>query len=254
MFGLKKQRRDQLRSRPFPSAWLGHLQRNVTCYPRLSFADRRELQGHIQVFIAEKNFEGCGGLVLTDEIKVTVAAYACLLLLHRPHDYYPRLQSVLVYPEAYAVPVERPGPGPLVTEGEEVRFGESWQSGAVVVSWNPLFHRPTDPEPGRNIILHEFAHQVDQENGFTDGAPPLARGSEYAAWARILGREYEALARAAAEGRPTVLDAYGATNPAEFFAVATESFFENPQELRDHHPELYEALKGFYRQDPAGRS
>ncbi|NQU09863.1 zinc-dependent peptidase [bacterium] len=251
MFGFKKRRRDRLRAQPFPAAWREILERNVPYYGRLSPAEQRELQGQIQVFVAEKNFEGCGGLVITDEIRVTVAAYACVLLLHRPHDFYPRLRSVLVYPDAYPARTVRPGPANLAMEAMEVRRGESWTSGAVVLSWNNLRHDPSDPGAARNIALHEFAHQLDQENGQVDGAPSLPRTSRYAAWARILGREFESLLRAAVAGQATVIDKYGATGPAEFFAVITESFFEAPHQLQQRHPELYEQLRLFYRQDPA---
>ena len=251
MFGLKTRRRNRLRAQPFPQAWLSIIRQNVPYYTRVSVADQQELLGNIQVFVAEKNFEGCGGLELTDEIKVTIAAYACILLLHRQHDYYPRLQSVLVYPDAYTAEVTRPGPANTVIECEEVRAGESWRTGAVVVSWNHVRHRPVDPSGGHNVALHEFAHQLDQENGLADGTPVLPRTSMYAAWARILGHEYQALVAAADAERPTLLDKYGATNPAEFFAVVTEYFFEQPVQLKSQYPELYEELALFYRQDPA---
>jgi len=251
MFGLKTRRRNRLRSQPFPESWVTVLQRNVPHYRRLSKAEQQELEGDIQVFVAEKNFEGCGGLEMTDEIRVTIAAYASILLLNRPHDYYPRLQSILVYPDAYPVKVVRGGPGNMVVEGHEIRAGESWRTGVVVLSWNHVLHRPAEVSDGRNVALHEFAHQLDQENSFSDGAPALPKTSQYAAWARILGREFENLSRQAANDQPTLIDKYGATEPAEFFAVVTEYFFEKPQLLKERHPELYDELKLFYRQDPA---
>lgn len=254
MFGLKIRRRNRLRSQPFPGPWAAILQRNVPYYQRLSPAEQQELESHIQVFVVEKNFEGCGGLEMTDEIKVTIAAYACVLLLNRRHDYYPRLRSILVYPDAYPVKVTRGGPGNLAVEGHEMRAGESWRTGVVVLSWNHVLRRPAEASEGRNVALHEFAHQLDQENSFSDGAPALPTTSQYAAWARILGREFDTLSRQAADDQPTLIDKYGATEPAEFFAVVTESFFEKPQQLKERHPELYEALKLFYRQDPAKRT
>jgi Mlc titration factor MtfA (ptsG expression regulator) len=254
MFGFKTRRRDRLRSQPFPGSLLEILRRNVPYYGRLSAAEQQDLQGTIQVFVAEKNFEGCGGLEMTDEIKITIAAYACILLLHLQHDYYPRLQSVLVYPDAYPVPGVRRLVGNIVVEGNELRAGESWRTGVVVISWNHVLHRPTDPGGSGNVALHEFAHQLDQEKGVADGAPVLPNSSMYRAWARILGREYQALSEAADADRPTLLDKYGATNPAEFFAVVTEHFFEHPVQLKEQHPELYEELKLYYRQDPAEAS
>jgi len=252
MYGLKTRRRNRLRSQPLPESWLTVLQHNVPYYKRLSLPERTKLSQDIQVFIAEKNFEGCGGLKMTDEIKVTIAAYACILLLHLPqHDYYPRLQSILVYPDAYAVPVVRSGPGNTILEGQEMRAGESWRTGAVVISWNHVLRRPGEVGNARNVVLHEFAHQLDQQKGFADGAPALPKTSMYRAWARILSREYRALSEAADTGQPTFLDKYGATDPAEFFAVATEHFFEQPQQFKERHAELYEELKSYYQQDPA---
>ncbi len=251
MFGFRTRRRNRIRAQPFPDSWLTILQRNVPYYGRLTSEDRLRLLGDIQVFIAEKNFEGCGGLEMTDEIRVTIAAYACILLLRLKHDYYPRLQSVLVYPDAYPVLGVRRAVGNILLEGVEMRAGESWRTGAVIVSWNHALSRPADPSEGRNVILHEFAHQLDQEDGTADGAPILPKTSMYAAWARILRREYQTLTESAAANRPTLIDKYGATNPAEFFAVVTEYFFERPQQLKEQHPELYEELKLYYGQDPA---
>ena len=251
MFGyFKRRRRDRLRSEPFPTAWEEVLRRNVPLFARLPEADRRELRGHIQVFLAEKQFEGCGGLVMTDEIRVTIAAQACLLLLHREADDYPRLITILVYPHAYVAKSVEPIGGGVVLEGEVARLGEAWRDGVVVLSWDDVRAGAGDVHDGHNVVLHEFAHQLDQEDGSADGAPILERRSQYVAWARVLGAEYERLRRDAARGHRTVLDQYGATNPAEFFAVATECFFEKPAALRRKHPELYEQLKEFYRQDP----
>ena len=251
MLGLKKWRRRRLRNAPFPPAWLQILKKTFPLYRRLTEADRAELRGHIQVFLSEKRFEGCAGLEITDDIRVTVAAYACLLLLHRKTDYYPGLFSILVYPTGYAAPVAERGTHGFVIEGYQERLGESWQHGAIVLSWDDAHFRATDIEEGKNLILHEFAHQLDQEDGVADGVPILDRSAAYVTWARILRAEYERLRSDSQRNRETVLDKYGATNPAEFFAVATECFFAKPPRLRQKHPELYEALKNFYRQDPA---
>jgi MtfA peptidase len=253
MFGFfKRRRRERLRSGPFPAAWIQIVEKNVPFYARLPEADRRELQGLIQIFLAEKYFEGCGGLELTDEIKVTIAAQACLLLLHRQTDVYPRLVTVLVYRSAYLVQrkTDRIGPGTIL-EGDAVHLGESWSSGVVVVSWDNVRARPADARRGQNLVLHEFAHQLDVEDGAANGAPVLDQLGQHTTWARVLNAEYERLRRETRLGRPTVLDEYGASDPAEFFAVATECFFEKPHVLRKRHPDLYDELKAFYRQDPA---
>jgi Mlc titration factor MtfA (ptsG expression regulator) len=252
VFGFFKQRRRRrIRSEPFPAAWLEIVNKNVPYYASLPEEDRRELQGLIQVFLAEKNFEGCGGLELTEEMKVTIAAESCLLLLHRDTDLYPRLITILVYPTAFVTKVVEPIGGPAVLEGEQIRLGEAWKGGVVVVSWDEVRAKAAGRAFGRNLVLHEFAHQLDMEDGAADGTPVLQGHDRYAEWTRVMGQEYDRLRRDSALGRYTVLDSYGATNPAEFFAVATEAFFEKPGVLQKRHPELYEALKSFYRQDPA---
>ena len=254
----KQQRRKKLQSAPFPPAWRRMLEARVPLYSRLPEPDRRELEGHAQVFLAEKNFEGCGGLVMTEEIKVCVAAQACLLLLHRNTDYYPGLRSVLVYPARYFAHTTRHLGSGIIEERQEVRLGEAWKEGTVVLAWDAVCAGGSDPEVGRNIVLHEFAHVLDFEDGWINGAPsldagklPSARKSGYASWARVLSSEFEQLRTKAQKGEEAALDVYGATNPAEFFAVATESFFEWPHQMRAKNPDLYEQLKQFYRQDPA---
>jgi len=252
VFGfLRRRRRARIRQQPFPPAWLAIIERDVPMYARLSLEDRAELLRRVLVFLAEKNFEGAGGLEMTDEIRVTIAAQACILLLRLDEDeYYPRLRSIVVYPSAYRVPREQ-REGAVIHEGEAVHLGESWQHGAVVLAWNSARRGAADPRDGQNVILHEFAHQLDQEDGAADGTPELERWAFYAPWARVLSEHYLGLRRAARGGGRTVLDKYGATNEAEFFAVATEVFFERPALLRSRHPELYEELSRYFGQDPA---
>ena len=253
MFGFKRRRRRRWRQLPFPTEWREIIERNVPYCRLFTDDERREMQGHIQVFLHEKTFEGCGGLVLTDEIRVTIAAQACMLLLGRQTDYYPRLSSILVYPARYVVEATRRMPDGTVVEGEEIRAGESWLRGAVVLSWDDALHGAVDPHDGHNVVLHEFAHQLDGESGSVDGAPILPRRSMYADWSRVLGQEYERLRDDLAHRRRTVLRPYGATNPAEFFAVVTETYFEQPRALRRRHPALYEQMMRYYQQDPAVR-
>lgn len=247
---FKNRRREAIRAEAFLEAWEGYLRANVPLYERLPAAAQKELRGHIQVLLAEKHFEGCGGLELTDEIRVTIAAQAALLLLHRETDYYPKLITILVYPSAYVAPSMEHIGGGLVLEGDSARLGEAWQSGVVVLSWDDVLHGARDLRDGHNVVLHEFAHQLDQQDGSANGAPILEHRSRYVTWARVLGEEYEQLRRDAQRGRKSVLDDYGATNPAEFFAVATECFFEKPVQLERKHPALYEELKSYYQQDP----
>jgi Mlc titration factor MtfA (ptsG expression regulator) len=253
VFGfLKQRRRERIRTQPFPPEWLAIIERYVPMYARLGEDDRRELLRRVLVFLAEKNFEGAGGLEMTDEIRVTIAAQACVLLLRLDDDdYYPRLRSIVVYPAAYRVPREA-RTGEIVREGDAVHLGESWTHGTVVLSWSSARHGAADPRDGKNVILHEFAHQLDQEDGAADGTPELDRWAFYAPWARVLSEHYLALQKSARSGRKTLLDHYGATNEAEFFAVASECFFERPVQLRTRHAELYDELSRYYGQDPAG--
>lgn len=248
---FRNRRRRRLRSEPFPDGWKEIVERNFELFHRLSSDDQAELLEHMNVFLEEKTFEGCGGLEMTDEIRVTVAAQACVLLLHHeePH-YYPDLSTILVYPHAYVAKAKEVLPGGIVIEGTSARLGESWVRGCVVLSWDDVQSGAADAADGHNVVMHEFAHQLDQEDGVSDGAPILERRSQYVAWARVLGDEFEKLQEATERGRRTDIDAYGATNPAEFFAVITEAFFERPRSLHKKHPELYDELKMFYKQDP----
>ncbi|HEX7981726.1 MAG TPA: M90 family metallopeptidase [Gemmatimonadaceae bacterium] len=245
---LERRRWSRLRALPFPDAWRKILARNVPLYTKLSPVQRRELEGHAQVILGEKKFEGCDGLALTDEIRVTIAAHAALLLLGTENPrYYPNVVAILVYPTAYLAPVEEHNGG-IVEERSEARLGESWRRGVVVIAWDAARADVSRPEEGDNVILHEFAHQLDTEDGVADGVPQLDRLSDFSAWVRVLAPEYERL-RADPEGG--VLDEYGATNPAEFFAVATETFFTRPHELREQSAAMYATLRRYYGLDPA---
>ncbi len=237
--------RNRLKNRPFPRDWLTILEKDVPLYGRLPAADQEELQGHIQVFVAEKNFEGANGLSMSDEIRVTIAAQACLLLLHRETGYYPGLFSIVIYPYEFMAPFREVDECGVVTEGIDRRSGESWQEGTLVLAWEDITAGGLDVHAGYNVVLHEFAHQLDAEDSITS-----ARHSE-SGLAQAIKQEYLRLQRDTVHGRTTVLDPYGAESPAEFFAVATECFFETPYPLRERHPRLYEELSRYYRQDPA---
>lgn len=244
-------RRARLRALPLPAEWERVIERNVVFFDRLSAPDRRELFGHTQILLAEKHFEGCDGLELTDEIRVTVAAYASLLLLHRSTDYYPRLTSILIYPNAYVASGERYEGDGIWEEGEVVRAGETGvRLGAVVVAWGDVPRGPNAGEDAYNVVLHEFAHQLDFEDRVVDGTPLLEPG-QHESWRRVFTAEYEGLRAALDAGEPTLIRPYGAKNRAEFFAVVTEIFFHRGRALREKHPELYQELHSFYRQDPA---
>jgi len=240
----------QFADMPFPAEWETILEKNVTLYRHLPDALREQLHNTIKIFIAEKHFEGLGGLEITDEIKVTIAAEASLLLLNRKNSDYPGLSSILVYPSAYVAQQTTPVGGGVYIEGESVRLGESWQHGSVVLAWDHVKQGAVNSQNGHNVVLHEFAHQLDQEGGASDGTPILEKRSSYATWARIMSKEYEQLRSDIEHNKKSVMDDYGATNPAEFFAVATETFFEKPKQLQKKAPDLYAELKDFYKVDP----
>jgi hypothetical protein len=239
---MQLRRRRALRV-PLPSEWLDFIEANISPYRRLPADLKQQLHGYIREFLYDKQFEGCGGQVLTDEIRVTIAAQACLMLLNRKVRCYPRLMSVVVYPSAYFAPDE---------DGQrEVRLGESWHHGTVVLAWDSVKRGALNFADGQNLVIHEFAHQLDQEDGDSDGAPILSERSNYIVWARVLSDEYSRLRSRVEKGKKTVLDSYGATHPAEFFAVASETFFEKPEQMRKKHPELFAELKLFYNVDPS---
>jgi MtfA peptidase len=248
---LKQRRRHRLRARPFPKEWLSLIQRHVVFFRRLSASDRAELLGHIQVFLSEKRFEGCGGFEITDEVRVTIATQACLLLLHRRTDYFPRLLTILVYPLTYMVEEKRQVGEHLWQEGTVSRLGETGRRmGSLVLSWGAVKHGAADPSDGKNVVLHEFAHQLDFENQAADGVPALATREQQLVWSEVMRTEFASLRAADETGIPTLLDTYGATDPAEFFAVSVEAFFERPRALRSRHSKLYAALRKYFQQDP----
>ena len=248
---LKQRRRRRLQARPFPKRWLTLIQRHVVFFPRLSAMDRAELLCHIRVFLAEKHFEGCGGFAITDEVRVTIAAQACLLLLHRRTDYFPGLLTILVYPLTYMVEERRQVGEHVWEEGTVSRLGETGRRmGSLVLSWGAVKHGAADPSDGKNVVIHEFAHQLDFENDAADGVPELVTREQQLAWAAVMRAEFASLRAADESGIPALLDTYGATDPGEFFAVSVEAFFEQPHALRAHHPKLYAELRKYFQQDP----
>jgi MtfA peptidase len=252
IFGfLKERRRNRLRARPFPNEWLKIIKNRVAFFVRLSATDQAELLDHIQVFLAEKGFEGCAGLEITDEIRVTIAAQACLLLLHRRTDYFPWLLTILVYPSTYLVEENRPVEGLVWGEGKMSRLGETGRTmGSMVLAWDAVKSGAADPSDGKNVVLHEFAHQLDYENFAADGAPALATREQQMSWREVMRTEFASLRAADDTGIPTLLDTYGATNPAEFFAVSVEAFFERPSALCSRHPKFYAELQRYFNQSP----
>jgi MtfA peptidase len=247
---LTKQRRNQIKRRPFPPLWQATIENNLPIYLRLTPDERRRLQGHIQVFLVEKQFIGCQGLQVTAEIKLIIAAFACLLLLNERDEYFPKLRSILIYPSTYVVKETVAAGDYFLQEKQVAKLGESWSRDQLILSWAQVQQDIHNWNDGRNVVLHEFAHQLDQEDGKAEGVPILPKKSDYAIWAQVMTAEYQRLCDDVENGLHSVMDSYGATHPAEFFAVATETFFEKPQELLQQHQALYELLQRYYQLDP----
>ncbi len=254
---LRSRRRRRILEQPFPDPWRDILTRQLAYYRFLDEEERRRLEQMVQVFVAEKRFEGLGGLEVTDEVRVLIAGQACVLILGLSHDLYRKVNSILVYPRA----VLRPEPlfGDRSTHGELLPdefplLGEAHLGGPVILVWDAVKHGAVHPNDGLNVVYHEFAHKLDMLDGEADGVPPLSSRDQYKTWAEVCQREYDFLVRRANRGKESFLDDYGATHPAEFFAVATEFFFEKSEEMKRRRRKLYDLLKGFYNQDPAART
>lgn len=250
---LVRKRRQRLRERPHPEGLEDVLARNIGLYSRLPRELQAELRGHVNVFLSEKRFRGEGGQDITPEVMFTVAGAACILLLNKDPSYFPGFSSILIYPETYeTMQVQRDGA--VETHRRSRRAGESWHRGPVVLSWSDVLHGVSNSEDGYNVVLHEFAHKLDEENSGTNGLPILRDINHYKDWTEVLGREYQLLEDRVARHKNKVIDDYGLTSPAEFFAVATESFFEKAASMQRKLPDLYEQLRRYYAVDPASWS
>lgn len=247
----RAQQRRRLRNRLLPTEWRTVVERALPLYARMPPDLRARLDGLIQQFVAEKEFVGCRGLAVTLEMKLAVASQACLLTLNRGEGLYDELYSVLLYPAAFVAPQEEQDEAGVVTQHESLLTGEAWETHRIVLSWDDVQASAHQPGTGYNVVFHEFAHYLDAEDGGANGAPWLGDAARYERWSKVMTEEYERLCAAAERGEETLLDPYGAEEPAEFFAVATESFFAQPVEMKSQHPLLYAELAGYYRLDPS---
>jgi Mlc titration factor MtfA (ptsG expression regulator) len=247
-------RRKRLLETAFPAEWRRILRERVPLVRKMPQHLQMQLKKHMQVFIAEKSFLGCGGLQVTEEMRVVIAAQACLLILNRATDYFANVRQILVYPGAFVVNKVSVDAAGVHQEGAEVRLGESWTQGQVVLSWDDALHGARVADDGYNVVIHEFAHQLDQENGAARGAPPPLLGDathDAQRWSEVFRAAYAHLQAQARSGEQGLIDYYGAQDPAEFFAVVSEVFFEQPQALAAEYPALYQELQGYYKLDPA---
>ena len=247
---LQHARRNKLFTKPLRPEWIQLLESNVALVALLPESLRKELHGRINIFLDEKEFIGCAGLQISDEIRITIAGNACLLLLKRDKHCFPGFTSILVYPDTY-VSREIQYDGLVAVSKDNIRAGESWRRGPIVLSWADVMRGTQNHSEGHNVVIHEFAHKLDEANEFMDGLPVLRDSSHYAEWAEVMSKEYESHLIRVDKGSDTVIDEYGAVSPPEFFAVATESFFEKPTQMKKKHPDLYRQLNRFYNLDPA---
>jgi MtfA peptidase len=236
-------KRKRIHRKPFPGAWKVIAEKNVSHYRHLKDAYRSGLEKRMMVFIHEKRFEGCGGLQMTDEVRVTIAAQACLLLLGDASDYFPDLRTILVYPDSYIASVEQRTPHNTIIEGDEHRSGEAWTMGSIVLSWRDVLAGGRSYRDGHNLVFHEFAHQLDYELGATEGVMFYSENRNTMTWPSTILKSADRHSLDIRVGRPTVLDSYGATNLAEFFAVSLEAFMEQPRELQREYPDYYAQLR-----------
>ncbi len=246
---LQHSRRNKLFFKPLPSEWIQILEDNVSLYSLLPENLKHELHGRINIFLDEKEFIGCGGLQMSDEIRITISGNACILLLKRDKRCFPRFTTILVHPDTY-VAKQVTYDGLVEVHDDSIRSGDSWHRGPVILSWADVIHGSLNSDDGHNVVLHEFAHKLDEENEIMNGLPVLRDSSHYADWAKVLNKEYDSLLIRVEHRTNSVIDAYGAVSPAEFFAVATESFFEKPLQMKQKLPELYDQFNIFYIMDP----
>ena len=249
-YGLPGWRLKRLLSREIAPVWKDILLRNVPVYASMSGDLQHQLNKRVQQFLHQKKFVGCGGLEVDDEMRVTIAGQACLLLLNRPSRVYPDLHTILVYPTAFLVPRNQVDGAGVITETRQDLLGESWSDGRVILSWDHVQRGAANWSDGQNVVLHEFAHQLDSESGSNNGAPYLGSADNYRNWSEVLSRDFASLQTDAMYRQQSVMDHYGATSPAEFFAVATETFFEKPWQMSERHAALFGELFKYYRVDP----
>ncbi|WP_162628845.1 M90 family metallopeptidase [Marinobacter bohaiensis] len=249
LFFYRGHRRAQVAARDFPDQWRQLLQAEMALYGRLTEPVRQRVESGTLILLDELDFYGCNGLEVTEPMRVLIAAHGALLVSGLSPGYYDSLRAVLLYPDVYRAPIEH-HEDMVVTEGEDSRLGESWGEGRVILVWPSVAEDAADPHARNNVTLHEFAHQLDQLDGASDGAPPLRSRRQSQDWQAVFSDAWNRLKRDA-EWRDTVLDPYGATDPAEFFAVATEAFFCTPEALRESEPDLYRCLADFYQLSPA---
>ena len=250
---FRNRRRRKLLARPFPDEWHEVLERNVQHYARLDSSEQAKLRDDLRVLVAEKTWIGIDDLVVTDEMKVTIAAQASLLLLHIDHDYFAQTDEIILHPTSYQT-AQQYRRGGLIVDASPDYLGQAYYRGPVVLSWASALAGGRDQDDGRNLVLHEFAHKLDMADDLSDGTPVLNNRGQYKKWVEVMTHAFNELCDRTDRRKATLLDKYGSTNEAEFFACATECFFEKPTKLRKKHRDLYDVLQEYYKQDPQARA
>lgn len=246
-----RRRRKKIRRAGVPKELLPVLRENLWQFDFLTAQQQDKLEGDAAVLFAEKNWEGCGGQEMNDRVRISVAAHMALLTLGLRDQYFDRVLSVLLYPDAYRVPETVTRPGGVVVHRESTRLGEAWHRGPVVLSWADVLEAGQGPNCGRSIVAHEFAHQLDMLNGgHADGVPLIASAAQAERWIQVLDACHRRLRRECRGGGAPVLDCYGATNRSEFFSVASEAFFQTPEQIAWNERELYDVMSEYYGVEP----
>lgn len=219
------------------------MKENWPLFAQIPQTEKKLLLQRMALFLKTKQFEACGDLEeVTDSMRILIAAQASLLILHKPlGEGYEDLRSILIYPDAFK------GSG---DDDSQLRLGESWGTGSVILSWRSVKQGAQDDDDGRNVVFHEFAHQLDQSTYHADGVPDLETRQDYKRWSAAFAPAYEKFINLVEKGRRTVIDPYGATNEAEFFSVLTETFLEKPHQLNEKYPDVYHELSRYYQIDP----
>lgn len=250
---IAEHRRNRILEQPFPAPWEEIFARRAAFYSRLTPDEQKRLRDTVQILVHEKSWEGGSGLAVTDEMRVTISAYAALLTVNREHDYYANVESIIIYATDYHVKEHRSEAG-VVDESRSDRLGEAWLHGPVVLSWQDVEIGSGNNNDGQNVVIHEFAHKLDMNDDEANGVPYLDDDKQVEEWAEVMQQEYNRLIEEIERGHGHLLRAYGATNPAEFFAVACECFFEKSLQMERRLPRLYRTLQGYFHQDPAARA
>jgi MtfA peptidase len=249
MFLFRGRRRKRLLETPLTEAQRQHLAIVAPICASLPADLRARYEGVVQLLLAEKHYEVAGDLVLNEAMPLAIAGQAALLQLRESAEYYPGLDTILIYPEAFTVELSEPDEYGFVHEGLDERAGESWQRGVVVISWQDA-EREATRRDGYNVVLHEFAHQLDGLSGEVDGIPPLPTAELHERWRDAFQAAIDRHARSLRRRREVLFDADAGESPGEFFATAVELFFELPQAMKREFPAVHAVLAEYFELDP----